>query len=243
MAQVSRTSNLLLGALSRDDYGLLRPHVAEVRLKQKAVLQEANTPITHAFFPLSGMISLLAMFETGEAIEIAAIGAEGAIGTRPGLPPQLAFAKAIVQLPGTALKIDIRRFQEAARKSVAITHVATCANEVMAVNLQQSAACNALHGLESRLARWLLHCRDRIDSDDLPLAHEFLSQMLGVRRTTVTLAAHTLQQAGMISYRRGKLQITNRSALEAVSCDCYQMVKRNLELITSTAQAAKTTSG
>lgn len=240
MAQVSRFSNLLLGALGQDDYALLRPHVAEVRLKQKDVLQEANNPITHAYFPLTGMISLLATFDTGEAIEIAAIGREGAIGTRPGLPPQTAFARAIVQLPGTALKIDIQRFQEAARKSVAITHVATCANEVMAVNLQQSAACNALHGLESRLARWLLHCRDRIDSDDLPLAHEFLSQMLGVRRTTVTLAAHTLQQAGLISYRRGKLQITNRSALEAVSCDCYQMVKRNLELITSTAQAAKT---
>ena len=240
MAQVSRSSNLLLSALSREDYALLQPHMAEVQLRQKAVLQEALAPITHVFFPLSGMISLLATFETGEAIEIAAIGREGAIGTRPGLPPQLAFAKAIVQLPGVALKIDIRRFQEAARKSVAITHVATCANEVMAVNLQQSAACNALHELEGRLARWLMHCRDRIDADDLPLAHEFLSQMLGVRRTTVTLAAHTLQKAGVIDYRRGKVQITDRAALEAISCDCYQMVKANLAVITATAQAAKT---
>ena len=240
MAQVSRSSNLLLGALGQADYALLKPHLAEVRLKQKAVLQEANVPITHAFFPLEGMISLLATFETGEAIEIAAIGREGAVGTRPALPPQPAFAKAIVQLPGSALKIDIRRFQEAARKSVAITHVATCANEVMAVNLQQSAACNALHGLESRLARWLLHCHDRIDSDDLPLAHEFLSQMLGVRRTTVTLAAHTLQQAGTISYHRGKIKITDRSALETISCECYLMVKRNIALITAMAQAAKT---
>ncbi len=243
MARVSPSSNLLLGALNRDDYALLRPHLAEIRLKQKVVLQEANSPITHAFFPLEGMISLLATFDTGEEIEIAAIGREGAIGTRPGLPPQIAFAKAIVQLPGTALKIDIGKFQEAARKSVAITHVATCANEIMAINLQQSAACNALHSLESRLARWLLHCHDRIDSDHLPLAHEFLSQMLGVRRTTVTLAAHTLQQAGMISYRRGKLQITDRGALEAVSCDCYRMVKRNLELVSTAAQAAKTSGG
>jgi CRP-like cAMP-binding protein len=239
MAQVSPSSNLLLGALNRDDYALLRPHLAEVRLKQKVVLQEANSPITHAFFPLEGMISLLATFETGEEIEIAAVGREGAIGTRPGLPPQIAFAKAIVQLPGTALKIEIGKFQEAARKSVAITHVATCANDVMAINLQQSAACNALHRLESRLARWLLHCHDRISSNDLPLAHEFLSQMLGVRRTTVTLAANTLQQAGIISYRRGKVQIIDRGALEAVSCDCYRMVKQNLELVVATAQAAK----
>jgi CRP-like cAMP-binding protein len=243
MAQPGQSSNLLLSALSRDDYAQLRPHLAEVRLKQKAVLQEAHSPITHAFFPLSGMISLLATFETGEAIEIAAIGREGAIGTRPGLPPQPAFAKAIVQLPGTALKIDIHRFQEAAQKSVAITHVATCANEVMAINLQQSAACNALHNLESRLARWLLHCHDRIDGDDLPLAHEFLSQMLGVRRTTVSLAAHTLQNAGVISYRRGKIRITNRKALETISCDCYMMVKRNIDLIAASARVARATGG
>jgi CRP-like cAMP-binding protein len=111
------------------------------------------------------MISLLATFETGEEIEIAAIGRESAVNTRPGLPPQLSFAKAIVQLPGTALKIEIGKFQEAARKSIAITHIATCANEIMAINLQQSAACNALHSLEARLARWLLHCHDRIGSD------------------------------------------------------------------------------
>ena len=240
MAEVSRNSNLLLSALSREDYALLQPHMAEVPLKQKVVLQEPLAPITHVFFPLSGMISLLATFGTGEAIEIAAIGREGAVGTRPGLPPQPAFARAIVQLPGAALKIDIRRFQEAARKSVAITHVATCANEVMAVNLQQSAACNALHELESRLARWLLHCRDRFDNDALPLAQEFLSEMLGVRRTTVTLAAHTLQKAGVISYRRGKVQITDRAVLEGISCECYDMVKANLAVITTAAQAAKT---
>lgn len=239
MAQVSPSSNLLLGALNREDYALLRPHLAEVRFKQKAVLQEPGHPITHAYFPIDGMISLLATFETGEEIEIAAIGREGALGTRPGLPPQIAFAKAIMQLPGTVLKIEIGKFQEAARKSVAVTHVATCANEVMAINLQQSAACNALHSLEARLARWLLHCHDRIGSDDLPLAQEFISQMLGVRRTTVTLAAQTLQSAGTISYRRGKVQILNRTALEKVSCDCYRMVKRNIELITATAQAAK----
>lgn len=239
MAQVSRSANLLLSALSRADYALLQPHMAEVQLRQKAVLQEALAPITHVYFPLNGMISLLATFGSGEAIEIAAIGREGAIGTRPGLPPQPAFARAIVQLPGTALKIDIRRFQDAARKSVAITHVATCANEVMAVNLQQSAACNALHELEPRLARWLLHCRDRIDSDTLPLAQEFLSEMLGVRRTTVTLAAHTLQKAGVISYGRGKVQITDPAALAGISCECYEMVKTNIGLISTTAQAAK----
>jgi CRP-like cAMP-binding protein len=233
MAAVAQSKNLLLSALDRTDYGLLRPYMAEVRLQQKTILQERGAPVTHAYFPLSGMVSMLATFQSGEAIEIAAIGREGAIGTRLGRRPEVAFAQAIVQLPGTALKIEISKFQEAARRSPAIVDVATLANEVMAVNLQQSAACNALHGLEHRLARWLLHSRDRFDSNELPLAHVFLSEMLGVRRTTVSLAAHTLQRAGVINYRRGKIVITDRRGLEAISCDCYRMVKQNVEEITA----------
>jgi CRP-like cAMP-binding protein len=236
MPGLNRSANLLLGALSKDDFALLKPHLAEVRLVQKAVLQEAGSPIHHAYFPVEGMISLLATFDTGEAIEIAAIGREGAIGTKLGFQPQLSFARAIVQLPGTAFKIAVEKFQEAALKSLAITHASTCANEVMAANLQQSAACNALHGVESRLARWLLHARD------LPLSHEFLAQMLGTRRTTVSLAAHTLQAAGVITYKRAKVKINDRKALEAISCDCYNAVRRNVQLIAQSPKAATKTS-
>lgn len=238
MPRLSRNSNLLLAALHKDDFALLKPHLAEVQMVQKATLQEVGTPIRHAYFPVEGMISLLATFETGEAIEIAAIGRESAIGTRLGLQPQLAYARAIVQLPGTAFKIDVMKFQEAALKSLAITHLATCASGVMATNLQQSAGCNALHGVESRLARWLLHARDRYNSDDMPLTHEFLSQMLGTRRTTVSLAAHTLQKAGVIAYKRASIRITDRRALEAISCECYQTVRRNVEEIAQSAKAA-----
>jgi CRP-like cAMP-binding protein len=134
-------------------------------------------------------------------------------------------------LPGTALKIAIGKFQEAARNSTAIIDLAACASEIMAVNLQQSAACNALHPLESRLARWLLHSRDRYDSDELPLSHAFLSQMLGVRRTTVSLAAHMLQNAGVINYSHGKISISNRRGLQTVACDCYRTVKQNIAAI------------
>jgi CRP-like cAMP-binding protein len=240
MTTVPRSKNLLLAALTQEDYALLRPHLAEVRLKQKTILQEAGEPITHAYFPLSGMISMLAILKTGEAIEIAAIGREGAVGARLGRRPEIAFAQAIVQLPGSALKIDIGRFQEAARDNPALIDLAACAAEVLAVNLQQSAACNAIHPLEQRLARWLLHSRDRYDSDDLPLAQVFLSEMLGVRRTTVSLAAYTLQEAGVISYRRGKIRITDRKRLEAVSCDCYGTVKHNIKAITATELSADT---
>ena len=108
----------------------------------------------------------------------------------------------------------------------------------MIANLQQSAACNAMHGLEARLARWLLHARDRYGHDRLPLTQEFLSQMLGVRRTTVSLAAHTLQQAGLVKYSRGKIELLDRAALEAISCECYSTVRRNIGLIVQTAKSA-----
>jgi CRP-like cAMP-binding protein len=233
MSEKAQSGNLLLASLERKDYALLRPHLTEMRLEQKTILQRSGAPITHAYFPLGGMISMLATFPTGQEIEIAAIGREGAVGTRLGRLPEIAFAQGIVQLPGSAMRIGIERFREAARSSVGITEIASCANEVMAINLQQAAACNALHKLEARLARWLLHSRDRHDDDKLPLSQEFLSQMLGVRRTTVTLAAHTLQNAGVISYRRGKVQIADRKGLEAIACDCYLMVKRNIEVATA----------
>lgn len=238
MTVVALSQNLLLAALKREDYALLRPHLAEVRLKQNTVLHQPGEPITHAYFPLTGMISMLAIVSTGEAIEIGAIGREGAVGVRLGRRPEMAFAQAIVQLPGTALKIDIAKLQDAARNSIAITDMATCANEIMAVNLQQSAVCNALHELDTRLARWLLHSRDRFDSDGLPLTQTFLCEMLGVRRTTVSLAAKILQKAGLIDYKRGRISITDRKGLEAASCDCYRMVKHNIEAIIASEKSA-----
>jgi CRP-like cAMP-binding protein len=224
--------------LAPDDYSLLRPHLTQVKLPQQTILQEPEQPIEHVYFPLTGMVSMVAVLSTGDTIEIAAIGREGAIGTKIGLQPQLAFAKAIVQLPCTALRINIDKFQEAAQRSLAITHIATCAIDVMTTNLQQSAACNAIHPIETRLARWLLHARDRYESDRLPLTQEFLSMMLGVRRTTVSLTAQTLQNAGMIRYRRGAIELTDRKALEAMSCECYHTVRRNISMIMETATRA-----
>jgi|SRR6185312_1719371 len=219
------------------------PHFTQVRLKQQAVLQEAERPIAHIHFPIEGMISLVATLKTGETIEIAAIGREGAIGTKIGLQPQFAFATAIVQLPGTALRISLDKFQQAASKSLAITHVATCATDVMTANLQQSAACNAIHPVEARLARWLLHARDRYSRDELPLTQEFLSMMLGVRRTTVSLAATALQNLQLVRYRRGKIEIKDREGLKAVACECYDAVRRNIDIIVANAKLAKNSNG
>jgi CRP-like cAMP-binding protein len=223
--------NRLLAALNTKDFSLLAPDLEMVGLEQNVVLQEPETRVDHVYFPSEGMISLVAVLENGAEIEIAAIGCEGAIGAKFGVRTQIAFAKAIVQLPGAALKIGISQFQQAATKSVGIVGLAMSANDILIANMQQSAACNAIHGIESRLARWLLHARDRYDSDTLPLTQEFLSEMLGVRRPTVTLAARTLQRAGLIGYRRGHLQILDRSTLEETSCECYRVVRRNIDLI------------
>ena len=238
MAPFDSNTNLLLAALAPADYALLSPHLTRVRLQQHIVLQEPEQPIEHVYFPIEGMVSLVAALKTGETIEIAAIGREGAINTKIGLNPQLAFAKAVVQLPGVAMRTGIRKFQDAASQSLAIAHLASCANDVMTANVQQAAACNAMHPVELRLARWLLHARDRFHSDELPLTQEFLSQMLGVRRTTVSLTANILQKAGLIQYRRGKIVLTDRAGLEEVSCDCYGAVRRNVELIIQTAKLA-----
>jgi CRP-like cAMP-binding protein len=185
-------------------------------------------------------VSLLASLPTGEEVEIAGIGREGAIGTKIGLLPQLSFSTAVVQLPGIALRMPLGAFQAAAVGNVALTHIATCANDIMLANLQQAAACNAMHGTEARLARWLLQAQDRQQGDELPLTQEFLAQMLGVRRTTVTVAASALEGHGIVQYQRGKIHILDRPRLEEAACGCYRIVRQNIAAIVETARRAKT---
>ena len=232
-------NNDLLASLAADDYALLRPHLTRVHLEQHTVLQQAAQPIEDIFFPLEGMVSVVASFPTGQEIEIAGIGREGAIGTKVGLLPQVAFATALVQLPGVALRMPLSQFQNAAVGNVAITHIATCANDVMLANLQQAAACNAVHSAEARLARWLLHAQDRYPHDVLPLTQEYMAQMLGVRRTTVSVAAGTLEEQGLLKYRRGRVQIVDKEGLEKLACGCYRIVKTNIDMIVDAARRAK----
>lgn len=232
--------NELLSSLDAHDYGLLRPHLTRIHLEQHAVLQEADQPIDNVFFLLDGMVSLLATVQTGEEIEIAGIGREGAIGTKIGLLPLLSFSTAIVQLPGIALRMPLAAFQAAAAGNIALSHIATCANDILLCNLQQAAACNAIHGTEARLARWLLQAQDRQQGNELPLTQEFLGQMLGVRRTTVTVAATALEQQGLVDYRRGKIHILDRPRLEEAACGCYRVVRKNIATIVQSARRAKT---
>jgi CRP-like cAMP-binding protein len=187
------------------------------------VLQEPDKPVEYVYFPHQGMISLLAVMSDGQRIETATVGSEGVVGAMSGFGIRRGFTRAVVQAPLVASRISCTHFQAAVQKSEALKNLIVNYNELLA-QIQQTAACNALHPTESRLARWLLQTRDRIDTDVLPLTQEFLSQMLGVRRTTVNLVARQLAQAGVIKNRRGRIIVTDRKGLEDVACECYAIV-------------------
>ena len=221
--------NRLLAALRPVEMALLQPHLKEVELEQGTMLHEQGESIERVHFPNSGMISLLAVMQQGNAVETATVGREGAVGAMSGLGPRRAFTRAVVQMPGTASQIPTAKFQSIVSGSQALRDIIVRQNEVLLAQVQQSAACNALHEAESRFCRWLLQSRDRSDGDIVPITQEFLAQMLGVRRTTVTLVAQSLQDAGLLRYRRGRIEILDRTMLEERACECYGVVRRTIE--------------
>jgi CRP-like cAMP-binding protein len=220
--------NLLLAGLPAADFALLKPHLKTVTFVQGAPLQEQGEAIEDVFFPTDGIISLLAVMQQGNAIELATIGFEGAVGSLAGLGPRRSHTRAVVQVPGIGLRVPAARFRKAAEESEAVHDIVVRYGEMLLIQVQQTAACNALHSVEARLSRWLLQARDRLQSNDIQLTHEFLSQMLGVRRTTVTVVANSLQRAGLIRYHRGHIEIVDRAGLEARACECYEAIRRQI---------------
>jgi CRP-like cAMP-binding protein len=221
--------NRLLAALHPADFSLLKPHLKRIVLEQGVLLHEQEDPVEQAYFPQSGMISLLAVMGDGQAIETATVGREGTVGAMAGLGPAHASSRAVVQVAGTAWVITTSQLQAAVRQSEHLRNVILQYKETLLAQVQQTAGCNALHKAEARLARWLLQTRDRVDSDRVPLTQEFLSQMLGLRRTTVTMVAGVLQKAGLIAYRRGHVEIIGRTGLEQAACECYGIIRRRTE--------------
>jgi CRP-like cAMP-binding protein len=185
------------------------------------------------------MVSFVAVMRSGTTIETATIGRSGVIGASAGLGGKWTFARAIVQLPGTAGWLSAAQFYAAANQSQAIRDLIVRYNDLLLGQVQQSVACNALHTLEARLCRRLLQTNDCVDGDAIPLIQEFLGQMLGVRRTTVTIAARLLQRAGLIRYRRGLIQILERKALEDISCECYAAVRQNADKVFTAPQPSR----
>ena len=227
----SNGRNRLLAALPPKDFSIIASDLKDISLDQGLVLQEAGEPVEHVYFPQTGMISLLAVMQDGREVETATIGREGGVGTITGLGSRISPHRSVVQIEGSASHIPVARFEAAVNRSAAIRDIAVRYSDSLMMMIQQSAGCNALHALESRLCRWLLQTRDRNDSNHLPLTQEFLSQMLGVHRTTLTLIAQDLQTAGLIRYRRGRIEIVDRNGLEAKACECYGVIRRQSEIV------------
>jgi CRP-like cAMP-binding protein len=209
-----------------------------VQLVQGLVLQEQETPVDRVYFPVSGVISLISVMERGEVVETAMVGREGTVGAFGGFGPWNAFTRAVVQLPGVAAVIPVAHFQAAVGQSAHIRNLVLRYKEALLAQVQQTAACNALHNLEERLARWLLQASDRTDNPKLPLTQDFISQMLAVRRTTVTVIAGKLQQAGLIRYHRGSIEIVDRLKLEEAACECYRTISRRTDAVFRPPQTA-----
>jgi CRP-like cAMP-binding protein len=217
--------NRFLAILPPHDFSLLAPHLRTVTLERGVMLHEAAGEIERVYFPHCGMVSLVAVMQSGADVETATIGRAGVIGASAGLGAKQSVGRAIVQLPGTGAWLSACQFHAAANRSQAIRDLIVHYSGMLLAQVQQSVACNVLHSMEARLCRWLLQAHDCMDGNAIPLTQEFLGQMLGVRRTTVTIAAQLLQSGGLIRYRRGHIQILDRPALEELSCECYAIVR------------------
>jgi CRP-like cAMP-binding protein len=221
--------NLLLAALPADDLGLLAPYLAQVELDRGRLLYDPGDRIDTVYFPQDGVISMMTLMDSGAAIESATIGREGALGLAAAVSPRQSLVRAIVQTPTRATRIGAAQLHEAWEKSAKIRELVDRHSEALFGHAIQSVACNALHSVEARFCRWLLTCHDRISTNTVALTQEFLADMLGVQRTTVTAVARALQEKGAIRYRRGVVDIIDRGALEALACECYGVIRRTYE--------------
>ncbi|MDO9564798.1 MAG: Crp/Fnr family transcriptional regulator [Bradyrhizobium sp.] len=217
--------NKLLFALPRDQMDLLTPHMTTRQLPQGQVLLEAGEEFEHVYFPHSGMLSLLVVLRDGKAIEVATVGREGVVGAMAGMGLYRSSVRVVVQLPMAATRIAAAQFRKAVDHSEAVRDLCIRYNEVLLLQARVTAACNAVHVVEARFCRWLLQSADRAESDTVQLTQEFLAEMLGVRRTSVTEVASHIQKLGPITYSRGVIRIVDRNALESLSCECYQTLR------------------
>src|SRR6201992_3772110 len=224
-----RSTNGFLSALNPDDYELVRPHLKTVDLSQDLVLVEVDETLKRAYLPHRGVISLIVKLARGEQIQVAMVGRDSIFGTFSALGDPTALNSAVVLIPGVASALDIDRLRAAADQSV--TFRATLIRHGLAVyaQIQQTVGCNASHTVESRLARCLLQTHDLSGGCKLVLTQEAMAQMIGARRNNVSLVASTLQQANVIHYSRGHIEITDIEGLRKTACECYTSVKSQYE--------------
>jgi len=219
--------NLLLNQLSLDDFKRLEPYLKITPFKQHTILFEAEQEIERVYFPSGGVVSLVVTLETGEMVEAAMVGSDGVVGASAALDGRISLSRGIVQLGGDIVICSIDGLKSVALQSPTLLSLLIRHEQTVYAQAQQSAACFATHHIQARLCRWLLRARDLAGTDTLNFTQEYLAEMLGVRRTSVTVEAHSLQAAGLIKYARGKIQIVDAEALHDGACECYESVKRH----------------
>ena len=224
-----QSPNHLLGRLPASEFQALRAQLTTVRLSAKQSLAEPGQPIPWVYFPHDVVISLATIDAKGGSVEVGSIGCEGLAGLPIFLGTDQSTGRLVAQIGGEADRMEAAALQQETARLPELRRLLLLYTQAFLTQVGQSTACNRLHTAERRLARWLLICRDRLGRDDLPITHETIAHMLGVRRATVTEAAGNLQQHGMIRYRRGVVTILRRERLETAACECYRIVRAEFD--------------
>ena len=222
-------TNHLLNLLPPADRDRLCSKMDRIQTRHGDLVYEPNKPISHIHFPLSGLISVVVEMEEGGIAEVGTIGNEGMTGVPVVLGADSTPNRAFYQIPGESMRISAGIFREQIVQARTLDNIMRLHAQGFLNQVSQSAACNRLHPVEQRLCRWILMSHDRVGKETIHLTQEFLAQMLGVRRASVSIVAATLQKAGFIRYRRGVIDVLNRPAIEEASCECYTVVRRAYE--------------
>jgi CRP-like cAMP-binding protein len=223
------TSNKILNALPREEYERLSAYLEPIKMALGEVLYRPNEPITHVYFPNRGTVSVICTFEDGKSVEAGMVGNEGMFGVCVFLGSVTSPLEAVVQLPGDGYRMSADVLVAEFKRAGHLQDLLLRYTQAFIVQIAQTAACNRAHPIDGRLAKWLLMCQDMGQTNDLQLTHEFIAIMLGTRRAGVTEAAGKLQNEDVIRYKRGRVRILSRQKLEAQSCECYIVVKREFD--------------
>jgi CRP-like cAMP-binding protein len=217
-------SSLILLSISDSDYSSLRPHLEYVSLPNHLVLHEAGEKLEFAYFPNRGLISLVVVMKDGRTVEAGIVGNEGFTGTLASVGLSRSPLHAVVQITGDGFRVEVGALQNTLESAPHLQRMLSRYAAIRSMQVAQTAACNRLHDIGQRLARWLLMTQDRVDSGSLPITHDFLATMLGTDRPSVTEAAGVLQKKKVIEYTRGAVKIVNRKKLENSACECYGVI-------------------
>ncbi len=226
---VSQSSNHLLAALPQEAWARWQPKLEWVNLKLGQVLLESGGKMTHVYFPVTAIVSLLYVLENGSSAEIAMVGNEGVVGVSLFMGGQTTPSRAVVQSAGTCVRLSATKLMKEFNSSMPVLHLLLRYTQALITQMTQTAVCNRHHSLDQQLCRWLLLSLDRLAGNHLEMTQELIANMLGVRREGVTEAAGQLQKAGLIRYARGKIEVLERSGLEARTCECYGVVKKEYD--------------